>query len=209
MYLHKSTYYVGAYKTYINFIYILLQITAFENYLRLCTPQNNGSWFNKTNTTVILLFIWCVGSISSALQYVYKNFSFDYCDRTSDHKVQYEARIVGLLILIPLLITFLIHIRIIVSVRHKMNSPNYKPSLAYTWDLSLVRTNFYSFLIFVLFWLPFSIILVYGSTQSVTNRVFYNTAWLGLSKSCFHNFIYCLTNRNFQSAYISLFHYCW
>ncbi|XP_055531912.1 melatonin receptor type 1A-like [Wyeomyia smithii] len=186
---------------------LTLAMMAIENYLRLCTSQNERSWFNKTNVTVILLLIWFVASLTSGMQFVY-DISFDYCDRKSNHIVPSEAGWIGLIVLLPLLLTFLSHIRIIVDVKRNMSLPNYKPNLAYTWDLSLVRTNFYSFLIFVLFWLPFCIILAYGTTKSVPNRVFYNTAWIGLSKSCFHNVIYCLTNRHFRSAYISLFNYC-
>lgn len=180
---------------------------SIENYFRLCTAQNEPSWFNRTNVTVILLLIWFVSCLASGMQFVY-DISFDYCDRKSNHIVPSEAGWVGLVVLTPLLLTFLTHIRIIVDVKRNMSLPNFKPNLAYTWDLSLVRTNFYSFLIFVLFWLPFCIILAYGTTKSVPNRVFYNTAWIGLSKSCFHNVIYCLTNRHFRSAYISLFNYC-
>ncbi|EDS36943.1 conserved hypothetical protein [Culex quinquefasciatus] len=186
---------------------LTLAIMSIENYFRLCTAQNEPSWFNRTNVTVILLLIWFVSCLASGMQFVY-DISFDYCDRKSNHIVPSEAGWVGLVVLMPLLLTFLTHIRIIVDVKRNMSLPNFKPNLAYTWDLSLVRTNFYSFLIFVLFWLPFCIILAYGTTKSVPNRVFYNTAWIGLSKSCFHNVIYCLTNRHFRSAYISLFNYC-
>lgn len=120
----------------------------------------------------------------------------------------YQAAIVATLILLPLLLTFYIHMRIIIDVKRFMSTPNFKPSLNYTWDLSLARTNFYSFLIFIAFWLPFGIVLSYHTTAQVANRVFYTTAWIGLSKSCFHNVIYCITNRHFRNAYVNLFHYC-
>nr|XP_029735654.1 melatonin receptor type 1B-like [Aedes albopictus] len=186
---------------------LTLAIMAVENYLRLCTAQNERSWFSRTSVTVILLTIWIVAGLFSGMQFMYE-IDFDYCDRKSKHMVPPEAGWIGLMVLLPLLLAFLIHIRIIVDVKRNMNLPNFKPNQAYTWDLSLVRTNFYSFLIFVLFWLPFCVILAYGTTKSVSNRVFYNTAWIGLSKSCFHNVIYCLTNRHFRSAYVSLFNYC-
>lgn len=189
------------------FLFPFFQIMAVENYLRLCTTQNERSWFSRTSVTVILLTVWIVAGLFSGMQFMY-DIDFDYCDRKSKHMVPPEAGWIGLMVLLPLLLAFLTHIRIIVDVKRNMNLPNFKPNLAYTWDLSLVRTNFYSFLIFVLFWLPFCVILAYGTTRSVSNRVFYNTAWIGLSKSCFHNVIYCLTNRHFRSAYVSLFNYC-
>lgn len=98
--------------------------------------------------------------------------------------------------------------RIIRDVKRFMSTPNFRPSLNYTWDLSLARTNFYSFLIFIAFWLPFGVVLSYHTTANVANKVFYSTAWIGFGKSCFHNVIYCITNRHFRNAYINLFHYC-
>ncbi|XP_049293708.1 melatonin receptor type 1B-A-like [Anopheles funestus] len=186
---------------------LTLAMMAVENYLRLCTFQNERGWFNKTNTTAILLLIWAVACISSGMQFVY-DIRFDYCNWRVHQAIPHEAGVVGLIVLLPLLLTLITHIRIIVDVKRTMALPNFKPSLAYTWDLSLARTNFYSFLIFVVFWLPFCIIFAYGTARFVSNRVFYTTVWIGLSKSCFHNVIYCLTNRHFRSAYISLFNYC-
>ncbi|XP_058066391.1 melatonin receptor type 1B-A-like [Anopheles bellator] len=186
---------------------LTLAMMAAENYLRLCTFQNERGWFNKTNTTAILLLIWAVACIASGMQFVY-DIRFDYCNWRVQQAIPHEAGVVGLIVLLPLLLTFVTHIRLIVDVKRTMALPNFKPSLAYTWDLSLARTNFYSFLIFVVFWLPFCVIFAYGTARFVSNRVFYTTVWIGLSKSCFHNVIYCLTNRHFRSAYISLFNYC-
>lgn len=92
-----------------------------------------------------------------------------------------------------------------------MSQPSFKPTAAYKSDFSLVRSNFYGFLTFVLFWLPFAIVFAISfstSPQHITDKMFYYTAWLGLSKSCFHNIIYCITNRHFRSAYVKLFNYC-
>lgn len=150
--------------------------------------------------------MWCVGSISSGMQYVL-NISFDYCTRKSSGLLPYQALVVVTIILLPLVLTFYIHMRTIIDIKRFMRSPNFKPSLQYTWDISLARTNFYSFLIFILFWLPFGIVLSYHTTAAVANRIFYTTAWVGLSKSSFHNVIYCITNRHFRNAYVNLFNY--
>lgn len=32
--------------------------------------------------------------------------------------------------------------------------------------------------------------------------------WFGLSKCCFHNFVYCFANKNFANAYMKLLSYC-
>jgi len=115
------------------------------------------------------------------------------------------------LILLPLLITFLVHIKIIIDAKKFMSQPSFQKSSAYKSDFSLVRCNFYSFLTFVVFWLPFVIVFAIGfstTPKNITNKMYYVTAWIGLSKSCFHNFIYCITNRHFRHAYFKLFNYC-
>lgn len=115
------------------------------------------------------------------------------------------------LVLLPLLITFLVHIRIIIDAKKFMSLPSFKKSAMYKSDVALVRSNFYSFLTFVLFWLPFGIVFAISSStspQHINDKMFYYTAWLGLSKSCFHNIIYCITNRHFRNAYFNLFNYC-
>lgn len=190
------------------FHFIYFQFSAIENYVRLCTPQDIRTWFNKRNTTTILLLIWVLGSVASGMQFIF-DISFDYCTRRTTGMLPYQAAIVAMLIIVPLILSFYMHMRIIIDVKRFMKSQNFKPSLNYTWDLSLTRTNFYSFLIFVTFWLPFGIVLSYHTAAPpVANKVFYTTAWIGLSKSCFHNVIYCITNRHFRNAYVNLFHYC-
>lgn len=179
-------------------------MTAIENYMRLCTSKE---WFKKTNTTWIVLIIWMICGILSGVQYVHQ-MDFDYCKLKTNKTIPYEAVIISGAILFPLLITFYAHVRIIMDVKSFMNEPNFKPTLNYQWDLALARTNFYSFLVFVLFWLPFGIVLAYGATKILNSSTFYNTAWIGLSKSCIHNIIYCIGNRHFRNAYVNLFHYC-
>lgn len=172
--------------------------------MRLCTSTE---WFNKTNTTVIVLTIWVIGSVSSGAQFLF-NLSFDYCTRKSNGIIPYQASVVAILIVLPLVLTFYAHMRIIIDVKRFMKEPHFKPSFTYQGNLSLTRTNFYSYLIFVLFWIPFGMVLAISSTKEMPSHVFYNTAWIGLCKSCFHNVIYCISNRHFRNAYINLFHYC-
>lgn len=175
--------------------------------MRLCKPPNEEPWFNKNNTTIILLGIWLIGVILAALQYFYE-YNFDYCSRKPNELITYDVVTVSLIALSPLALAFLTHIRIIIKVKRQMSSPNFKPNLAYTWDLALARTNFYSFIIFIVFWLPFGLVIAFNSKYVITNSMFYNSAWLGFCKSCFHNFIYCSANRHFRIAYLSLFNYC-
>lgn len=153
--------------------------------------------------------MWFIAFVASGIQYAF-DVGFDFCNRKWIGLLPYQAAFVAILIILPLLATFYTHMRIIMDVKRFMNTPNFKPSLNYTWDLSLARTNFYSFLIFIAFWLPFGIVMSYHSTvfNRIEKRPFYTTAWIGFLKSCFHNVIYCITNRHFRNAYVNLFHYC-
>lgn len=174
--------------------------------------QNFHYIIYRSNVTAILLLIWFIASVASGLQYVY-TASFDYCHRKNVHSplTTYETSVIVSLVLVPLLITFFVHIRILIDAKKVMSQPNFKPNSVFKSNLSIARSNFYSFLVFVLFWLPFSVVFALStstSTKTINDRVFYHTAWIGLSKSCFHNIIYCITNRHFRSAYVNLFNYC-
>jgi len=61
------------------------QVTSIENYMRLCTSQETAPWFGRTTVTAIVLLIWFIGCVASALQYVYE-VSFDYCNRKGKNK---------------------------------------------------------------------------------------------------------------------------
>lgn len=151
--------------------------------------------------------LWFVAIVAAGIQY-FLNVGFDFCERKWTGLATYQLIMVILIVVVPILITFYIHLRIILDVKRFMRLPNFKASLNYTWDLALARTNFYSFIIFVLFWLPFAIVLSYHSTTPVKKNVLYMCAWVGFFKSCIHNVIYCITNRHFRNAYVNLFHYC-
>ena len=188
------------------------QMTSIENYMRLCTSQEEPPFFGRSNVTATMLLIWVIGSVASGLQYIYK-VSFDYCERKNANSTlkPFEMGVISVLIILPLVITFFVHIRIIIDARKFMSQPNFKANAAYKSDFSLVRSNFYSYITFVLFWMPFSIafsLSISSSPENVNDRVFYYTAWFGLSKSVFHNIIYCITNRHFRNAYVNLFNYC-
>lgn len=83
--------------------------------------------------------------------------------------------------------------------------PNYKAPITFSWDCALTQTNIYSFVLFLLFWVPFGVILAVDNINKVTDKVFYNLAWLAISKSCINSIIYGILNRHFRSAYINLF----
>lgn len=182
-------------------------MSAFENYCRVCTPQDGRAWFNRKRTTAILLLIWFLCTFATSLQYVFE-MSFDYCAKQNMKPLPSDAAYYAGIIIVPIVLTLYIHIKIIIDVRKFMTSPNFRPNMIFTRDIELTKTNFYSFIIFVVFWLPFAVVLAYGPVGAVSNQLFYGAAWFGFCKSCFHNVIYCFTNNHFRSAYVRLFNYC-
>lgn len=120
-----------------------------------------------------------------------------------------NAFVAGAIVLVPLLITAGLYMRITYQVHVARLNPSFKPPLAFNWDYSLMLANAYSFVMFIVFWAPFAIALAMATIQKMMSaRVFYNLAWLALSKSCFNNLVYCAGNRHFRNAYVNLFHYC-
>lgn len=119
-----------------------------------------------------------------------------------------QALVAGAVVLAPLLITAGLYMRITYQVHVARLNPSFKPPLAFNWDYSLMLANAYSFVMFIVFWTPFGVVLALATVQRLSAQVFYNLAWLALSKSCFNNLVYCAGNRHFRNAYVNLFHYC-
>lgn len=197
------------------------QATAIENYVRLCVvredEQGGGkhNWFTKANTTGVLLFIWLIGLLVSAFQFITTGEDdnatlalFDYCNRKNNEMLPSGVAVAVTSTLIPLFATFVIYLRIHMRMQRRVRKTNYKPNYWFSSDLALAKSNFCSFIIFILFWTPFAVVACLATTRPVTNQSFYNSAWVGMSKSCFYNIIYCLTHRHFRNAYVNLFNYC-
>lgn len=195
-------------------------------------PKHN--WFTKANTTGVLMFIWLIGLLASAFQFITTTPTtangsssmatgakdgandstepslaiFEYCQRKNNELLPPGVAIGVTSMLIPLFATFVIYLRIHMTMKRRGRKPNYKPNYWFSSDLSLAKSNFFSFVIFILFWTPFAVVASLATTRPITNQTFYNSAWVGMSKSCFYNIIYCLTHRHFRNAYVNLFNYC-
>lgn len=137
-----------------------------------------------------------------------EGLSYDYCHRKNNQLLPQGVAVGVTATLIPLFVTFVIYLRIHMTVQRYMRLTNFKPNYWFASDLSLAKSNFYNFVIFILFWAPFAVVCCMATTKEITNRAFYNSAWIGMSKSCFYNIIYCLTHRHFRNAYVNLFNYC-
>ncbi|ERL89472.1 hypothetical protein D910_06838 [Dendroctonus ponderosae] len=179
---------------------------ACENYSRLCYSIDVYHKLTKRKITVILLMIWTGCGIISAIQF-YADLSFDYCTRKDLGLDPYQLTVCVIFVLFPLTVTLFCYIRTGYQVR-KQSRPNYKAAITFSWDCALTQTNIYSFVLFLLFWVPFGVILAVDNINKVSDKVFYNLAWLAISKSCINSIIYGILNRHFRSAYVNLFQYC-
>lgn len=184
-----------------------LAAVAAENYARLCCTSNSYCILTPTRITVLLLVFWSICAITSGLQFG-TDLSFDYCTRTNGGLIPYQATISVVFVFIPLSLAFFCYVRTGYQVRVAKSRPSFKPSVTFGWDYSLMKTNLYSFLLFVTFWLPFGVVLAVNTVRTIPNTTFYNLAWFAISKSCINSILYCVSNRHFRGAYVNLFHYC-
>ncbi|XP_039286312.1 melatonin receptor type 1A [Nilaparvata lugens] len=182
--------------------------TAVENYARLCLSADAyAPAFTSTRITTAVLLIWLLSGCAVTAQVAYR-LGPDYCTRKFSGTFSYQVTVAILFVILPTILTSGFYLRTTLHVRQTKSDPSFKPPITFSWDYSLMKTNFYSFIVFLIFWLPFGVILGIGNIQKINPRTFYNLAWLALSKSCINNFLYCITNRHFRNAYINLFHYC-
>lgn len=182
-----------------------IALIACENFMRLRREgRDEVKTLSPRRATVLLLVLWvAAGGAAFAVDSL-----FDYCTRSLAAEPLYRALAAVALVLAPALAALFFFIKTICRVRASYRKPNFKPPVTFKWDYSLMKTNLYSFVLFVIFWLPFGIVLIVGSYRDVPDRIFYNLAWVALGKSCVNNFLYCILNRHFRHAYVALFHYC-
>lgn len=191
------------------FLVTVLSLTAVaaENYVRLCSSPNTYEMLSRRKITAILLSFWTVSSITSGLQFA-PDLSFDYCTRRNNGLIPYQATVGVVFVFLPILLTFFNYVRTAYQIRKAKARPNFKPHVTFNWDYSLMHSNLYSFILFVVFWLPFGVVLAIASVRKVQDSLFYKLAWLAITKSCINSILYCITNRHFRGAYVNLFHYC-
>ncbi|XP_067004079.1 alpha-1A adrenergic receptor-like [Anabrus simplex] len=186
---------------------LTMAATAAENYARLCLPPECYTLLTPGRITATLLAIWALSTVAVGLQFAL-DLGPNYCTHHLAGLLPYHAVVGSLFVLLPALVTFACYAQIALRVRAAKSRPSFKPPVTFSWDYALMKTNVYSSVLFVAVWLPLGITLAVASVQHVATRIFYNLAWLALSKSCFNNLIYCVTNRHFRNAYVNLFHYC-
>lgn len=156
--------------------------------------------------TTITLSVWIIAASAVALQSTLK-LGPDFCGRRF-HGIALEQAIGAcVLVIIPAVVTIACYTSLICRVRHTIKR-SFKPPTTLAWDYELVKTNIYSFVLFVIFWSPLITALIISNFMTVSARIFYNLAWFALSKSCINNLLYCIFDRHFRNAYVKLFNYC-
>ncbi|KAF5306059.1 hypothetical protein FQA39_LY09037 [Lamprigera yunnana] len=184
-----------------------LTATSAENQARLCSSTTIYEALTPGRITTVLLVFWIVCAIISGLQFV-KDLSFDYCTRKYPGLIPYQTTVAVVFVFVPLTLSSFCYIRTHYIVRIAKSRPNFKPPVQFGWDYALMQANMYSLLLFIVFWLPFGVVLAVETVRAIPDSIFYNFAWLAISKSCVNSILYCIANRHFRSAYVNLFHYC-
>lgn len=180
-----------------------LTAIAIENYARICLSPECYAKITTSRITVSVLLIWGVSAAFVTLIFIYK-LGPAYCEEESNPGKPIHLFAASLFFLTPLAFTAFFYTKIILRVRAARANPGFKPQLAFQWDHSLMLTNLYSFIMFIVFWAPFAFFLLVPSGK----KPIIWSAWFALSKSCFNNLLYCISNRQFCDAYVKLFHYC-
>lgn len=184
-------------------LYIYVQRYTF--YLKIVIFPRYAS-LTPGRVTAIIIILWLIAVTVVALQSSL-DVGPDFCRRKLSGIAMEQAVGASVLVGLPTLATILLYVKLVICVRRVMRG-SYKPPVAFSWDYELSKTNMCSFLMFIVFWLPFGLAVCVNSFRPISARVLYNLAWFALSKSCFNNLLYCVADRHFRSAYVKLFHYC-
>ncbi|KAJ8924662.1 hypothetical protein NQ315_000813 [Exocentrus adspersus] len=191
------------------FLVTVLSLAAVstENYFRLCYSANFYDKLTRGKITALLLAFWALCACISGMQFA-PDLSFDYCTRKYPGLIPYQATVCVVMVFLPMMVTFFCYVRAGYQVRSFKGRSSFKAPITFNWDYSLMQSNMYSFILFVVFWLPFGVVLAVGTVRPIPDSLFYNLAWFAISKSCFNSMLYCVSNRHFRTAYVNLFHYC-
>ncbi|KAG5894369.1 hypothetical protein JTB14_015646 [Gonioctena quinquepunctata] len=180
-----------------------LAAVAMENYSRLCFSHNCYEKLTRRKITVILLGFWSVCACISGLQFA-PDLSFDYCTRKYSGLIPYQATVGVVMVFLPMTVTFFCYVRAGFQVRRFKSRANFKAPITFNWDFTLMQSNVYSFIVFIIFWMPFGVVLAVGTVRKIPDSLFYNLAWLAISKSCINSILYCISNPHFRGAYVNL-----
>ncbi|XP_065205215.1 RYamide receptor-like isoform X2 [Planococcus citri] len=180
---------------------------AMENYARLCLSPECYARITTNRITTSIIFIWTVSVALVTLHFFY-NLGPEYCNKKGFGNKPYQFVTAAFFFLIPLCVTGTLYAKIVLCVRAARAHASFKPPLAFNWDYSLMLTNMYSYVMFIIFWAPFAIFMTLPPIEPLGRKPFCWSVWFALSKSCFNNLLYCISNRHFCDAYVKLFHYC-
>ncbi|KAF5300977.1 hypothetical protein FQR65_LT09021 [Abscondita terminalis] len=169
-----------------------LAATSAENQARLCSSTAFYEALTPGRITTVLLIFWTVCAIISGLQFV-KDLSFDYCTRKYPGLIPYQTTVAVVFVFVPLTLSFFCYIRTHYVVRVAKSRPNFKPPVQFGWDYALMQANMYSLLLFIVFWLPFGVVLAVETVRAIPDSIFYNFAWLAINISGVLTLTYFIT----------------
>lgn len=187
--------------------HLLKNLPSLKNprFHHVCSTCRYGV-LTPSRVTATIISVWLISAMTVVLQSSL-DVGPDFCRRRFTGIAMEQIIGATFLVGLPTLTTIFLYVKLVIRVRHATRG-SYKPPIAFSWDYELAKANIYSCVMFVVFWLPFGIVVCLNSFKPISPRVLYNLAWFALSKSCFNNLIYCVADRHFRSAYVKLFHYC-
>jgi len=121
---------------------------AAENFARLCLPPECYDRLTAAKITAIILLIWAVAITLVCVQTTLE-LGPDYCHRRFPGVMPYMVSVAVFLVGVPTIMTMTLYAKIMARIRDAKTKPTFKPPTAFSWDYSLMKTNMYSFLLFV------------------------------------------------------------
>ncbi|KAL2720099.1 histamine H2 receptor-like [Vespula squamosa] len=181
-------------------------LVAIENYARLCLPREKYKLLTASRVTVITVGVWLIAGIIPLFRSSVA-FGTSFCQQNFDVVMAEQVLGAIIFVVVPAVTTIILYGILFFYIRRATRG-SYKPPIAFARDYELIKVNMSSFVMFLIFWLPFGIALWINTIRPINPHVIYALAWLAFSKSCFNNLLYFMADRHFRNAYVKLFRYC-
>ena len=183
---------------------------GFNMYIQICHPVIYQTMFSFYSTLFFCLLIWifgalvCIGPLFGWSMNVYDEKVLE-CFWSRTHSFSFTLFFSAAIVFVPVFIISFSFIRIFLHVRaSKQRLKNNKSKNDRTISSGvthLASTLSIIFLVFIICWLPYSLIIVLDFDDSLPMEVYLYTLLLAHMHSTLNCFVYYLTNPHFQQGY--------
>lgn len=155
---------------------------------------------------LVTIIVFMVSFIMAGVG-TFLDLDYDYCQRLHFGDSYFRTATSVIFYVIPFLFTSYCLLYTCIEIRSRARLLTaYKRSRIYRRDYSVMNLNVIAYMFFVVFWIPYLIIIHFY--PSTTDNKYYHTAWLGVGRSLITSGIYCSLDRSFRRAFAHLFYYC-